>query len=154
MTNFSIENRDSILKNLYSGRPKNEQDTFIMELIDRFDVPRHRPKTANSKQASSSYIYFAMQGSERLPVFYQALLNLHATSNKAVSRLTNLKYSNKAPGDMRGKHRNRPNAIPPEVLLHIHEQISSFSTNITHYTPIPVLYYWMLNNYQLNKRMI
>lgn len=41
---------------------------------------------------------------------------------------------------MRGKYRNRPNAIPPEVLLHIHEQISSFPTKITYYTPIPALY--------------
>lgn len=48
MTNFSIANRDSILKNLYSGRPKNEQNQFLMGLIERFDVARHRPKTANS----------------------------------------------------------------------------------------------------------
>lgn len=139
-TNFSIENRESILKNLYSGRPKNEQDTFLIGLIDRFDVARHRPKNENSKEASSSYKYFAMKGNIRFPVCRQAFINLHAISNKVVSRLTNLKEDNKTPVDMRGKHPNRVNAIPPEILILIQEHISSFPTKITHYTPMPVVY--------------
>ncbi|KAG8327967.1 hypothetical protein J6590_006142 [Homalodisca vitripennis] len=140
MANVSIEHREYILNNINNGRPKNEQDTYLIELIDRFNVARHRPKTENSKQAGSSFRYFAMKGNERFPGWRKAFISLRAISNKAVSRLTHLKESNKTPEDGRGKHFNRANVKSQIVLTSIHEHISSFLTKVTHYTPMPVHY--------------
>uniref|UniRef100_A0A1B6EE39 DUF4371 domain-containing protein n=1 Tax=Clastoptera arizonana TaxID=38151 RepID=A0A1B6EE39_9HEMI len=111
-----------------------------MGLIDRLDVARHRPKNEHSKQTSSSFKYFAMRDTERLPVCRKAYTSLHSISNKVVARLTHLKGSNKTPEDKRGQHSNRPNAISQDNLTKIHNHISSFPTKITHYTSVPVHY--------------
>ncbi|KAJ9580152.1 hypothetical protein L9F63_004169 [Diploptera punctata] len=107
MGNFSVEEKGSIIDNIYNGRPKNEKDTFLMGLIERYDVARHRPLTKNSKQNLSSFKYFAIKGTSRVEVCRNAYISLHAISSKVVQRLTKLVATNQSPVDMRGKSQNR-----------------------------------------------
>lgn len=140
MESFGNEDKENIIKTLYSGRPKNEQDTFLMSLIERYDVVRHRPSNKNSKQQESSFKYFAMKGTNRVEVCRNAYISLHAVSHKIVIRLTNILASGKSPNDRRGKHENRGNAIPASILVKIHEHIDLFPKHISHYTSTPVTY--------------
>lgn len=78
---FNVD-KENIIKTLYNGRPKNEQDTFLMSLIERYDVVRRRPSNKNSKQQESSFKYFAMKGTSRVEVCHNAYISLHAMSLK------------------------------------------------------------------------
>lgn len=140
MNSFSDDDKKNIIKTLYDGKPKNEFDTFLIGLIERHEVARHRPSTEHSKQIDSSFTYYAMKGSVRTKVCRKAYISLHALSHKAVIRLTHILCSNKSPFDKRGKHDNRGNAIPLETNIKIREHIESFPKHIAHYTSTPVTY--------------
>lgn len=137
---FSMEEKDNIIKSVYNGRPKNEQDTFLIGLIERFDVARHRPSNETSKKHDSSFKYFAMKTTTRVEVCRRAYISLHALSHKIVLRLTHILAANQTPADKRGKHENRSNAIPPDVLIKINEHIDSFPKRTSHYSSTPVTY--------------
>ncbi|KAG8284681.1 hypothetical protein J6590_097758 [Homalodisca vitripennis] len=122
------------------GQPKNEKDIYLMGLIDRVEVARHRPVSGSSKQNTSSYKYFAMKDNTRVPVCRKAFINLHAITSKALYRLTQLKEANNTPEDRRGKHDKRVNAKSAEITGLIHSHITSFPTKISHYTTTPQTY--------------
>lgn len=42
----------------FGGKPKNESYTFLMGLINRCDVVRHRPKEYKSKQIENFFQLF------------------------------------------------------------------------------------------------
>lgn len=88
---FSNEDKADIVKLLYSGKPKNESDTFSMGLINRFDVVRHRPWNKKSKGIQSSFTYFALKGNTRIKVCRKAFLRLHSISNNTA--FVKLNYS-------------------------------------------------------------
>ncbi|PSN30404.1 hypothetical protein C0J52_22107 [Blattella germanica] len=106
---FSHEQRQNIVKCVYSGRPKNERDAYLMRFIQRHDVARHRPRSNYIRPHKSSFKYFAMKDGKSVEVCRKAYLSLHAISDKATFRLTNLVVQNKMPVDMRGKHDNHCN---------------------------------------------
>ncbi|KAJ9593391.1 hypothetical protein L9F63_015095 [Diploptera punctata] len=140
MGNFSVEEKGSIIDNIYNGRPKNEKDTFLMGLIERYDVARHRPLTKNSKQNLSSFKYFAIKGTSRVEVCRNAYISLHAISSKVVQRLTKLVATNQSPVDVRGKSQNRGNTLDAHIVIKIDDHISSFPKKESHYSSLPVTY--------------
>lgn len=50
MIYINVEEKNAIICVIYSGRPKNEIDIYLLGLIDRVDVHRHRPLSPESKQ--------------------------------------------------------------------------------------------------------
>lgn len=133
---FSNEQKAHNIKSLYNGRPKNEQDTYLIGLIERNDVERHRPKGPESKLITSSFKYFAMQGSDRVMVCRKAFMSLYSVSNKVVYRLTNLLAKGVQPIDMRGKHENHSKKSD-DVLVKIHEHIESYPKKTS---PLLIIY--------------
>ena len=137
---FSDIEKENLIKLLYNGRPKNEQDTYLMGLIESKEVARRRPTNDESKQQSSSFVYFAMKGVTRTKVCRKAFCSLFAVSNKVVFRLSSLVAANKTPVDMRGKHRNRGNLVPVDAVAKIDAHIQSFPKKISHYSARNVTY--------------
>lgn len=140
MDDFNNEEKQSIIKRVYDGQPKNEMDVYLMGFIERHNVARHRATKVDSRQNQSSFTFFAMKGNRRIQFCRNAFISLHAISNKAVSRLTNLLNANKSPIDGRGKHSNRPHVKPISVNSDIHDHIKSFPTYTTRYGSKPITY--------------
>lgn len=141
MEPFSAQEKLNILNVVYSGRPKNEKDTYLMGLIDRSNVARRIASPCNnSKQYSASFTYFVMNGNTRVKVCRKAYTSLHALSNKAVQRLTKLVETGQSPVDKRGKHEIRGNAIDPTIRAKISEHIASFPKKVSHYSSVPISY--------------
>ncbi|XP_039299034.1 uncharacterized protein LOC120354933 [Nilaparvata lugens] len=69
---FTDDEKKAIIKSVYSGRPKNERDTFLVGLIDRHEVARHRSVSEKSKQITSSYKYNALKGNEMFALKFVA----------------------------------------------------------------------------------
>lgn len=136
---FSVEHKSNILKLVYSGKPKNESDTFLIGLINRHDVQRHRPKNDFSKQNLSSFKYFAMKGNTKVEVCRKAFMSLHSISNKALQRLTGLVNKGELPIDKRGFHGNHPRKSD-ETLLKIKDHIESYPKKVSHYSSRTVSY--------------
>lgn len=140
MVNLTIEEKNSIISAVYSGRPKNKRDTYLLGLIDRFDVHRHRALSSESKQNTSSFKYYAIKNDRRVEVCRKAFMSLHSLSNNVIRRLNRLRETNQSPVDMRGKHKNRGNTLDPEIICKIHDHILSFPTKEAHYTSTTVIY--------------
>lgn len=131
---ISPEEKQMILQSLYSGRPKNEQDTFLMGLINRSKVVRRRSKKENPKKRDNTFSYFVQIKSTRVEVCRQAFSILYAIKNKAIFRLTSLIAEGKLPVDHRGIHLNRGNVLPNDVVLAIDQHIRSFPLKESHYS--------------------
>lgn len=138
---FTVEEKEGALRSLYSGRPKNEQDTFLMGLIKRSSVARRRSKNENPKKRDNTYTYYFLNNnSERIEVCRQAFSILYAVKNKAIFRLTSLIAQGKPPIDCRGLHSNRGNALPTEAILAVDEHIRSFPLKQSHYSSKQINY--------------
>lgn len=137
--NFTEEQKLKIINTVYSGRPKNERDTYLIGLIERFDVQRHRPKGLDSKQLLSSFKYHAMVDGNKVDVCRKAYLSLHAVTSKVVFRLTSILAKGEQPIDMRGRHGSHAK-IPNEVLIKLNEHIESYPIKKSHYSSVEVTY--------------
>lgn len=112
MQQFNAEEKIEIMSNLYDGRPKNEQDTYLQGLMEVKPIQRHRVRNLEPKeQRKSNFSYFVMKQSNRISVCKQAFISLHAISHWQVQRLNTLLLAAKSPKDLRGRHNNRPRAI-------------------------------------------
>lgn len=139
MSEFSVEEKANIIKCVYGGKPKNESDTFLMGLINRCDVARHRPKDDKSKPIESSFTYCALKGNTKVQVCRKAFVNLHALSNKSLQRLTTLLNSGKSPVDRRGQHGKQPRK-PDDIIIKIRDHIESYPKKMSHYASQTVTY--------------
>lgn len=74
MIHFVPERKQDIIKTVYSGHQKNEQDTCLLGLISRYDVTRHCAVSEYSTQNMSSNKYFATQGTNRIEVCRKAYM--------------------------------------------------------------------------------
>lgn len=137
--NLTEEQKLKIIITVYSGRPKNERDTYLMGLIERCDVQRHRSKGPDSKQLTSSFKYNAMVDGNRVQVCRKAFLSLHAVTSKVVFRLTSILAKGEQPMDMRGRHGSHAK-IPHDVLMKLNEHIESYPTKTSRYSSVEVTY--------------
>lgn len=137
---FSTEEKQQLFESVYNGRPKNEQDIYMMSLIEYAKINRHRSKRENPKKRDSTFIYFAMKGNEKIRVCRQAFSILYAIKGKAIFRLTSLKSEGKLPEDKRGRHRNRGNVLSNEAITAIDEHIRSFPLKESHYSSKHIQY--------------
>lgn len=137
---FTLEEKQRALRGFYNGRPKNEQDTFLMGLIKRSAVARRRSKNENRKKRDNTFIYYFLNNSERVEVCRQAFSILYAVKSKALFRLTSLIAQGKQPVDCRGIHSNRGNVLPNEAILAVDEHIRSFPLKQSHYSSKEIQY--------------
>lgn len=60
---------------------------------------------------------------------------MHGISHNRLARLNKHHVDNVTPPqDQRGHHRNRPNSIPPDVVVQIDDFIKSIPTRVSHYS--------------------
>lgn len=137
--NYGLEERQQILKNVYNGRPKNEQDTYLTGLIEKLPVARRRNRNEIQRRANT-FAYFILSNSERIQVCRKAFSVLHAIGNKAIFRLTSKLAEGTQPEDKRGKHIFRTNAIPQETIQIIDEHIRSYPLKQSHYSTRTIQY--------------
>ncbi|KAF2893748.1 hypothetical protein ILUMI_12442, partial [Ignelater luminosus] len=113
---------------------KNEQDTFLISLIEVKPTERKRKRKDDSTVSKeNSFKYFVMQNNSRIPVCKKAYMSLHALAQSTVQRLKAILVSGESPRDMRGKHNTRSHVLPTETIIKIKEHIASFPTKTTHY---------------------
>lgn len=137
---FNQEDKADIIMKLYSRGSKNEQDTFLMGLIERFDIKQKSATDDSLKKKTSSFHYFAMKDSDRVKVCRKAFLSLHSISNKVVFRLSTLVAQSKTPDDNRGKHGNRGNVKDAQIIAKIDSHISEFPVKVSKYKTVQVSY--------------
>ena len=82
MSNMSQAEKASILTHLYQGAPKDQQDTYLIGLMECRELARRRPKgETKQKNRTTTFSYFIRNGSERLSVCKTAFLNIHSITN-------------------------------------------------------------------------
>lgn len=138
---FNDVEKACLLSLLYNGRMKNEQDTYLMGLIEAKPIIRHRKrKASNLHNRTASFSYVIVKNGERIPVCKQAFLSLYSISNARVVRLTKLRVEGKSPVDLRGKHSNRLHVLALENLAKIKDHIERFPYKTAHYSSTTIHY--------------
>lgn len=140
MQNFTVSEKQTFISNFYDGKPKNEQDTYLMGLMEAVAVSRHRKRDGSKGEKTSTFKYHVVKEGIRVQVCKEAFLNLHCISNARVQRLNKLLVAGSTPKDLRGKHGTRPRAIDSEYLDMIKEHIRSFPYKTSHYSSKSVHY--------------
>ena len=81
-------------------------------------------------------LYFKLRkGAFELEVCKMAICLLHGIGKKRLERIASHLATNVTPvADKRGRHSCRPNAIPENLRMQVHEHISSFPKQVSHYT--------------------
>lgn len=114
---------------------KEKQDIFIGGQISVKRVERQRPKTGEGSRRSCSCVYRIKIGTTEEKVCKRAFCSLYGISRKRVELIVkHLQDNIPAPRDMRGKHANRPNMIPENILHQIDSHIKSFPKRSSHYS--------------------
>lgn len=130
---FNANERELCLKNLFKIPSKNEQDMFLMGLIDHKPPARRRSKSEQPLKRDSTFVYHVNKSSERICVCKKAFSILYCIKNKAIFRLTSLVAAGLSPIDKRGRHLNRGKAISDDGRNLIDEHIKEFPLKETHY---------------------
>lgn len=114
---------------------KEKQDIFLGGQIVIKKVARSRPKSGEGLKRSCSCEYTIKIGTTVSRVCRNAFCSLYGVSKKRVELIIkHLKDNIPAPNDMRGKHTNRPNMIPDDVIHQIDSHIQSFPKRSSHYS--------------------
>lgn len=137
---FSPEDRQSCFDSVHNLKSKNEQDIFLMGLIDSTHPVRRRSKKPNPLKRDNIFTYHVMKDQVRQKVCKKAFCILYTIKNIALFRLTTLKRQGLSPNDLRGKHNNRGNAMPANVLALIDEHLKEFPLKESHYSNKDVKY--------------
>ena len=141
MDSFKDQDKRNIISKVYAGQPKNEQDTFLMSLIEVKPVERKRKRSdSGTVSKENSFKYFAMPNRVRIPICKKAYMSLHALAQSKVQRLKAILVAGDSPRDMRGRHNKRSHVLPSEITIKINEHIASFPKKTTHYGSKDVVY--------------
>lgn len=132
---LSFEEKLAMFTEFYDGKSKNQQDQYLMGLIDACEIKRRRTKVADRKNRRDyTFTYFCKVGCKKQRVCRDAFLILHVITKKANYRLTNLVVKGASPNDARGKHANRGNSLPIDIVNKIDQHILSFPCKQSHYS--------------------
>lgn len=106
----------------------NYSDSEEDETTPNYEHAAHYKYKIRTKEAATGQY-------REVQVCKKAFLSLHSITPARLRRLqSSLCESLKSPVDNRGKHTNRPNAIPEELENIIHEHIKSFKPRQSHYS--------------------
>lgn len=114
---------------------KEKQDVYLGGQIHISPIIRKRPKSGEGPRRTCSCSYMLKAGTVEIKVCKQAFCSLHGISRKRVERIViRIQEHVPAPKDMRGKHLNRPNRIPEDILHQVDTFIQSFPKRRSHYS--------------------
>lgn len=128
-----LSERENIFHQFWSSGSYEKQKEFIGHTI--LEMPRKRilNKTDSRRRVSRQY-FFQMHG-QKIQVckkFYLDTLDItEAVTNSALSKKS--AHGGITSKDQRGKHKNRPNKIPDEIVSDIKQHIESFPRVESHY---------------------
>ncbi|KAF6210307.1 hypothetical protein GE061_013411 [Apolygus lucorum] len=135
------EKKNHLIKRFNAIGEKTKQDTYLLALISsRAALPPRRPLTQNPgnqrrRNFVNEYRIKNALGSN-IRVCRKAFASLHGISVKRVELLAKLSNSGKtlSPTENRGKHHNRPRAIPSALTELVAYHIEGFPKEQSHYS--------------------
>lgn len=132
--NISQDNQVKLLFKLSEFNTKNEQDIFLSSLIETNRVRRCRPREASltNKPKSATYSYYVTIDTKKFKVCQKAFISLFGITQKRLRRLQSIILKGGIPHDMRGIG-NKNRAFPEQILKEIHDHISLFPVQESHY---------------------
>ncbi|KAG0698537.1 hypothetical protein GWK47_026015 [Chionoecetes opilio] len=100
----------------------DEQNAYLYGLIRRHDIQRKRKPV--SERRTCSYKYYVRIKGKEIQVCKKAFANIHGISDKKIRTLC-IKHEQNIlfPRDNRGRHRNRPKKVTPELVTLIKHHI-------------------------------
>lgn len=110
---------------------------YLQSLIEcQTDIKRRRPRKTEGiiKSRKANFKSFVRKGTDRIPVCKKAFTSLHAVGKIQTDRLSHLLLNFESPKDLRGKHLQRPNVLPGDVIVKIKMHIESFPLKISYYS--------------------
>ncbi|XP_037779592.1 uncharacterized protein LOC119576110 [Penaeus monodon] len=121
-TVVSDDNRNAIFNGYYSLNSYDEQNAYLYGLIRRHDIQRKRKPV--SERRTCSYKYYVRIKGKELQVCKKAFANIHGISDKKIRTLC-IKHEQNIlfPRDNRGRHKNRPKKVTPELVTLIKHHI-------------------------------
>ncbi|CAH0558801.1 unnamed protein product [Brassicogethes aeneus] len=142
-TVLSEQERQNVLTEFYKIQSKNLQDSHLCGLIRVDPIKQRRSRKSNRRSlvqySDSSEEEYARPNDyahaaayrykirtkqidnnnyyKEIPVCKRAFLSLHGITSARLRRLqSSLSENLKSPTDRRGQHKNRPNALPEEIV--------------------------------------
>lgn len=131
----SEDDRASLLNIFNNIGEKEKQDTYLCGLIQVKDIVRCRPRTGVKKPKSVTNKFILKSNCMEYNVCKRAFISVYGITMARVDRLVYCnKSNNPSPKDLRGKHSNRSNKIPDNILKQLDDHIKSFPNHQSHYS--------------------
>lgn len=113
---------------------KEKQDAYLCGLIRQNAVKRRRSASGNEVRKFQNK-YFIRGIKHEIEVCKKAFCSVHGVHKSRIERLSSFLVKKvTAPSDMRGRHANRVNKIPEDVVQNIDSHIKSFPKRSSHYS--------------------
>lgn len=126
--------KDNIFTQFYGMEDKDVQDSYLGTLIDAKKISRRR-KTTVTETKMYSYHYNIKFATKTIKVCRTAFCSLHAIHKSRVLRICQFRATgNLLEKDARGRHHNRSNKIPEELVAQVHDHIKKFPVRESHYS--------------------
>lgn len=128
----------------HSLQSKNSQDAYIQTLVEVKEVKRRKkvglglqnPELESDNEQTfkrnHTYLYSLKINGVLNHVCKNVFMKMYGISRKRLERICQLLLRNTTPKDKRGQNRSG-NAVPGNVCVRIHEQISKYEVKVTHY---------------------
>jgi len=114
---------------------KEKQDIYLCGLIQVKDIVYCRPRTGVKKPISVTNKFILKINSMEYNVCKRTFISVYSITMARVDRLVYCNKSNNPnPKDLRGKHSNRSNKIPDNILKQLDNHIKSFPNHQSHYS--------------------
>lgn len=149
----SEEKRKVVLKNFNEIGDKQMQTTYLGGLIETTNVARVRAKTRERKSRSCVHKYNIRLGMETVRVCRSAFRAMHGISKKRVDNIakTFCNQNITPPTSKQGKHKNRKNRIPDDVVQKVNDHIKSFPRRESHYSRIKTARFYLSPDLNVKK---
>jgi len=132
---LSDEEKHKTIEILNTIGSKEKQDTYICGLLNVQKIVRRRMMSGSGSNRACACKYKIRIDIREVDVCKKAFCSLLGIGKSRVERLIKKIRSNEfSPVDARGKHTNRPNKLPDDILFKIHTHIESFPKRSSHYS--------------------
>ncbi|XP_072032844.1 uncharacterized protein [Amphiura filiformis] len=136
---FSDETKKLLIDKVNSLGDQKAQDSFLSGGISARSVARRRPRQGGAQpdqrrdQRTCSIHYKIKHGEEEKVVCRAGYASLYGVGEWRIRRIANDVFTGDISIDQRGKHDNRPRAVPEDYLRLVDEHIRSFPYQVSHY---------------------
>lgn len=124
----------TLFNKFYTLSHSRQTEYLMQECIVLCDV-NHRVVAENISRRHCTFKYYIKSTAVKLHVCLTTLCNIFAITPRHVQMIQNkMKQTDVCTNDMRGKHMNRPHAIPNDIKNLIREHINSLPAQENHYS--------------------